>query len=152
MTKDFFNYSGAETEPTETERPTLGNFTAEDWDHFITFAARRRYATGAVIAKAGDTDQAVFIIVAGSVSIEGPNADRVARRDLGAGDLFGIETFLVAGERGASAVATDAVEVLMLSEEGLEQLAAWRPRIALRFVRFLAADVAFRLRKFETPL
>jgi len=150
MNSDFFSYSGAEG--ARPRRRALDSLSDEDWKQVIAFAARRRYARGAAIVTARETERAIFVVVDGTVRIEGARRPPGGRTELSAGDAFGVETFLAASARGASATAATPVEVLMLNEEGFSQLAAWKPRVAILLLRDLAADVASRLGQYETPL
>lgn len=152
---DFFSYGN--TGPTEPERGAssraiLGDLSSEEWEKFIGFAARRRYPAGAVIVNAGDTGRALFFIASGQVEIGVVGAPKKAPRPVrGEGEVFGVLSFLDGAPSGVTATVTAAgpAEVLMLSTEALQQLAAWQHRIGMALLRDLGAHVAARLRQLQ---
>ena len=69
----------------------------------------------------------------------------------GEGEVFGLLSFLD-GEPSAVTVRASAdapVELLRITPENLQQLAAWQPRIAVLLLRDLGAHVAARLRRLQ---
>lgn len=154
MTYDFFSYADAAGSGPRGGGAILAGLSDEDWDKLIAFTARRRYKDGAAVIRAHDTERAIFFIVAGAVRIFAPQpkgADvEIAR--LGEGAVFGIQSFLDGGARAASAGAVGPLEVLMLSLQQFDQLAAWQPRIAIALLRDIGANMAARLRRHEATV
>lgn len=149
---DFFSYSGAEPERAAAQRAILGELSGDEWEKFIGYAARRRYPAGALVFEAGNTQRALCFIASGQVEIRIADAPKKAPKVLrGEGEVFGILSFLDAAPSGISASVTPAApaELLMLSPEALQQLAAWQPRIAMALLRDLGAHVAGRLRRLQ---
>jgi CRP-like cAMP-binding protein len=152
---DFFSYTGAApAEPSRgvAARAILGELTSEEWEKFIGYAARRRYPAGAVVTTAGDTARALCFIASGQIEVRTAGADKKAPRMLrGEGEVFGILSFLDAAPSGITATVASAgpAELLMISPESLQQLAAWQPRIAMALLRDLGAHVAARLRQLQ---
>ena len=68
---------------------------------------------------------------------------------LGAGEIFGEISFLDTGDAGAGAsvVAEDEVECLLVVHETMEMLATLQPLVGVRFWRSLAIAAAFRMRQ-----
>jgi CRP-like cAMP-binding protein len=148
---DFFSYSAtpqAGPPPAESPRAILGELDGDEWEKFIGYAARRRYPAGAVIVAEGEHERALGFIASGQVELRGPAAP-VARR--GEGEVFGLLSFLDAAPSSVtvSVAAGGPAEVLLLSPEALQQLAAWQPRIAMVLLRDLGAHVAARLRRLQ---
>ncbi len=150
---DFFSYGGAPAPAPEPERAAapraiLGDLSGEDWEKFIAHTARRRHPAGAVIVAAGAVDAALCFIASGRVELVAPAGAREAR---GEGEVFGLLSFLD-GEPSAVTVRASAdapVELLRITPENLQQLAAWQPRIAVLLLRDLGAHVAARLRRLQ---
>ena len=153
---DFFSYKpAAAPAPTAAASATaaepqaiLADLSGDDWEQLISFAARRRYPAGAVIVQAGDTDRALCFIASGSVDLRGPGTEATTR---GEGEVFGLLSFMdgAASAVTASVSASAPAELLRLTPEALQQLAAWQPRIAMALLRDLGALVASRLRRLQ---
>ena len=160
---DFFSYAGPgrttpEAERREGARAILGDLSSEDWEKFITYAARRRYPAGAVIVEAGSAERALCFIASGQVEVRSEAAAGLGWRRRGAGrtvqgegEVFGLLSFLDGAPSAITATVSAAApaELLMLSPDALQQLAAWEPRIALALLRDLGAHVAERLRRLQ---
>lgn len=150
---DFFSYSGAaQPERAAAPRAILGDLSSEEWEKFIGYAARRRYPAGAVIVAAGAAERALCFIASGQVEVQTAGAPRKAPRVVrGEGEVFGILSFLDAAPSDITATvgAGAPAEVLLLSPDALQQLAAWQPRIAMALLRDLGAHVAARLRRLQ---
>jgi CRP-like cAMP-binding protein len=151
---DFFSYSPAgktaETAPAALPlRALLADLSSQDWEQFIAYAARRRYPAGAVIVRAGDSDAALHFIASGQVDVT-PVEGASTRR--GEGEAFGLLSFLDGAPSGitASATADGPAELLRLTPDTLQQLAAWQPRIAMALLRDLGANLASRLRRLQS--
>ncbi|MBP6899492.1 MAG: cyclic nucleotide-binding domain-containing protein [Burkholderiaceae bacterium] len=152
----FFSYdstAGPEPRPqTAAEAaplpPILGELSNEQWQLFIAHAARRRYPAGACVIEAGERQSALCFIASGHIELTlgtGP----VQRR--GEGELLGLLSFLDGAPSAARAcVSVDGpAELLLLTPDALQQLAAWQPRIALMLLRDLGAHAAARLRRLQ---
>jgi CRP-like cAMP-binding protein len=150
---DFFSYTGvAEPAGGGSPRAILADLSGADWEKFIAHAARRRYPAGALVLAAGSTDRALYFVASGQVELAqrgAPARHRPALR--GEGGVFGILSFLDSAPSDVSATVTaDApAELLMLTPDTLQQLAAWQPRIAMTLLRDLGAHVAARLRGLQ---
>jgi CRP-like cAMP-binding protein len=145
---NFFSYGGDADEPAATPSAVGATLSGDDWDHLLRFAARRRFAPGAVLLKAGDSDRALNFVASGQVELRGPDRKRVLR---GEGESFGVLSFL----DGAPSAVTVSVaggtpaEIVRLTPEGLQQLAAWQPLLAITLWQEMGAQVAGRLRRLQ---
>lgn len=150
---DFFSYQAkpesAVAAPTpEPAQAILADLSSEDWEQLIRFAARRRFAAGAVLVQAGESDRALHFIASGQVELQGPGTPRAVR---GEGEVFGLLSFLDGAPSAVTATvaAGGPAELLRITPEALQQLAAWQPRIAVQLLRDLGAHVAARLRRLQ---
>lgn len=152
---DFFSYKPAGVPapvpavPSAPEPPAiLADLSGDDWEQFIGFAARRRYPAGAVLVRAGETDRALCFIASGRVNLHGPGTVATSR---GEGEVFGLLSFLDGAASAVTATVSAAApaELLRLTPDALQQLAAWQPRIAVALLRDLGALVASRLRRLQ---
>ncbi|MDO9094831.1 MAG: cyclic nucleotide-binding domain-containing protein [Rubrivivax sp.] len=150
---DFFSYQ-AKPEPAtaapaaEPAQAILADLSGEDWEQLIRFAARRRFAAGAVLVQAGESDRALHFIASGQVELQGPGTPRAVR---GEGEVFGLLSFLDGAPSAVTATVAPGgpAELLRITPEALQQLAAWQPRIAMQLLRDLGAHVAARLRRLQ---
>ncbi len=148
---DFFSYSGGNApEPARAAAPRaiLADLSGEDWEKFIAHTARRRHPAGTVIVQAGDRDAALCFVASGRVELQTAGGARLQR---GEGEVFGLLSFLDGSpsEVTVRASADAPVELLRVTPENLQQLAAWQPRIAVLLLRDLGAHVATRLRRLQ---
>lgn len=148
---DFFSYSQPEAE-SSTPRTILAELSSADWENFIGYAARRRYAAGAVVLEAGDTSRALCFIASGQVEVRSAGAPKKAKpSQLGEGEVFGMLSFLDGAPSAFSATVAvgGPAELLMLRPDTLQQLAAWQTRIAMALLCDLGARVGARLRRLQ---
>lgn len=164
MANDFFSYSGTAA-PTPAPASAsaapapgapvrlLADLGDEDWEKLIGYTAQRRYPPGAVIVRAGDRAPALFFVASGTVRVsvrsEAPTAAAEVPATRGEGEVFGLLSFLDGAPHAADVTAASEVELLMLTPDGLTQLAAWQPRIAVALLRDVGAHVAARLRRLQ---
>jgi hypothetical protein len=113
----------------------LAEFGPEDWDALREFAAERRYMKGATILPAGDAPPALNIITEGAVQVNGGAGEAT----LAAGSMFGISRFLDPNLPDVTAATATGAAVLMLTQPGLNRMAAWRPRSGILLLGALGA-------------
>lgn len=148
---DFFSYGPPPAERS-APRALLADLSGDDWEKFIGHAARRRYPAGAVVLQAGDSGRALYFIASGEVEVLTRGAAKKTKPVLrGEGEVFGLLSFLDAAPSDISATVAPGgpAELLMLTPDTLQQLAAWQPRIAMALLRDLGAHVATRLRHLQ---
>ena len=146
MSDDFFGYAGVERR--ETPRTVLADLSGEEWEKFIGFAARRSYPAGATVVDSGSTEPALILIASGRLRVQAAGGAPVRR---GEGEMVGVLSFLDRAPSQASVTVEGpgAAELLLLTPDALQRLAAWKPRIALALLRDLGASVAARLRHLQ---
>ena len=105
----------------------------------------RDYEAGAVIFRQGDaSDGEAYLIHSGTVEICKSTGADETRRTLGHGDLLGEIALFRAGPHSATAVATEPVTLLVISEQRLESMLRASPSLALALIRQLARMAAGR--------
>lgn len=126
----------------------LQDLSAEDWEHVLRFAARRRHAAGSSVVALGAAEPTLHLIASGQVRLEAPGQPPQLR---GEGEAFGLLSFLDGAPSAVAATVagTGPAELLRLTPESLQQLAAWQPRLAMALLRDVAALVAARLRALQ---
>jgi CRP-like cAMP-binding protein len=147
---DFFSYapSPGDDDGGAPQRPLLADLTAEEWDRFAAFAARRSHGAGSTVVALGQHEPALYIVAGGRLVVETRDGRRGTRSE---GEMFGVLSFLDGAPSDARvSVAEDGpAEVLMLTPEALQRLAAWSPRIAIALLKDLGAHVAARARRLQ---
>jgi len=109
----------------------------------------RTYRSGEAVFAAGDTGVAVYIVLAGEVTILLPgDADEadIELARLGAGELFGELALLDSSPRSASAIARTPTEVAAIARPDWMNLIRRQPTIGVEMVVPLAQLLAARLR------
>jgi CRP-like cAMP-binding protein len=101
-----------------------------------------------VITSADDTQRALYFVVSGVVRVQAASGKAV-QPPFSEGNVFGILPFLDGEPNGQTIVAEGDAEIMVLTAQAFEQMAAWHPRIAIMLLRDLGADVASRLRRFD---
>jgi len=136
---EMFEYSdpaGAKSVPnTQPLVAALAEFGAEDWAALREFAAERRYMKGATILPAADAPPALNIVTEGAVQVNGGAGETT----LAAGGMFGVSRFLDPNLPDVTAATPSGAVVLMLTQPGLNRLAAWRPRTGILLLGALGA-------------
>jgi CRP-like cAMP-binding protein len=150
MALNLFNYSQPSAEVVGGEDRILSGLTDEEWSDFLGAMERRVFPVGAEILKAGDPDRTLYLIASGEVEvvIDGA-AGRRRIATVGAGSVVGEMSFFDGAPRSATVVALAAVEMLALRQDRFEQLAAWRPRIAIKLLTDLGRVLSQRVRKLN---
>jgi uncharacterized membrane protein len=118
----------------------------------------RELAPGDVLFRAGEPGEAMFVVVSGAVelSVYDTAGQKIVLTVAQAGDTFGELALLDAGTRTATAVATEASELLELDRDDLLMLVRKRPEAALHLMGALAAmtrqaDHLLRTRVVRNP-
>ncbi|MBI3484950.1 MAG: SLC26A/SulP transporter family protein [Acidobacteria bacterium] len=114
----------------------------------------RSYKAGEKIFARGDVGDELFLIRRGAVRVVLPVAGKLAFHlaTFGRGDFLGEMTFLDREPRSADALAFTDVELLVLSRERFDTLAAEHKKLAIQLLEGLARTIAIRLRRANTEL
>jgi CRP/FNR family cyclic AMP-dependent transcriptional regulator len=124
----------------------LDGATDRQWSNLKKFCETRHHRNGSTIVKAGDHDRSLWMVIGGEleVTVPGAGAHRV-----GSGTVIGEVAFFDGQPRSADIVAAGDVELLVLSYESFEQLAAADPALGQLLLLDLGRFLAQRLRASE---
>ena len=147
----FFDYPDRHAaRGSDSELVFLAGLSPAEWDRLIELMERRRFAAGDVVMTRGESDRSLYIIASGSVEVlvlDGRRERPV--RVQGPGTVLGEVAFFDGKPRSATVRALAASEVLRLSAEAFEVLAARHPELGRKFVLDLGRMLALRLRQAE---
>jgi CRP/FNR family cyclic AMP-dependent transcriptional regulator len=142
-TRIFFRYPTAAQEPAASERGFLDDCSEREWSTLLSHMQTRNIRVGEIVFAEGDLDRALYLLTAGLVELSGtqsPPATVQAPAQLG--EL----AFIDGGRQPATARAVTSGEVLRLSFDAFESLAARDPPLATRILLDLGRILAARLR------
>ncbi len=148
----YFDYDQEQAQQGAETITVLQGLSEEEWSAVIEQSKPIHFEPGDLLLKAGESDDAVYIIVSGQVEVFGRNNLGINRRIalIDEGSVFGELAFFDRQPRSASIRGTRAGQVLRLSRKGFEQLAAWNPGLARQFLFDLGRILAYRFRN-EIP-
>ena len=117
-------------------------------------AIERSYSAGEPIFRQGDVGDEILLVRRGRVRIALRLEDGLEHHiaTFGRGDFFGDMAFLDRGIRSANAIAITSCDLLLISRERFDALAAQHPRLGLHFFEALARSLALRLRQADAEI
>lgn len=144
----LFNYSDPSAQCFKDSTPILCDLNDAEWDTLISYMERKVFPAGTRILSAGDKDRALYLVVSGTVKVvaDGPKGP-IPIAAITESSVFGEMSFFDGEPRSAHVIAYDRVEVLKLTADRLEQMAAWHPRIAHKLLMELGHVLSQRLRR-----
>ena len=144
----FFDYPTMDVEERSHELVFLGGATAEDWAKILAHTETRRYRPGDFVIRAGETDRALYLLTEGTLEILLGGDDRTQGRfkTIEAPTVVGEQAFLDGGPRSGSLRALANAELLRLSFESFEALAAKEPALARDILFEIGRVLSQRLR------
>lgn len=143
----FFDYPEGEEREHSEELVFLAGWGDEEWGKLLEQTQTTRFRAGEMVMRPGDEDRSLYIVAQGSLEVlvgDGRRPRRIATIE--AGDVLGEQAFLDGRERSGSVRALTDVEMLRLSPEGFEALAARDPVLGRSFLFDLARLLSLRLR------
>jgi CRP/FNR family transcriptional regulator, cyclic AMP receptor protein len=141
----FFDYPDQQDAPeVRTEEDVfLPDLDEAGWDRLITHTQSRRFARGETVIPAGSRDRSLLIVADGSLETAGAGGPAV----LQTGAVLGELAFFDGKPHDAPVRALTDVDVLVLSQESFEVLAAREPALARAVLMDLGRIVSLRLRR-----
>jgi CRP-like cAMP-binding protein len=116
-------------------------------DRVFSKGEQKRFAAGDRIVQQGQTAQAVYFIVSGSVQVQIDHLGKDVRiNELGSREVFGEMSFLMGSAASASVIALEDMQVAAIDHAVVNKLTADDPKIAAQFYRYLSERLANRLR------
>jgi CRP-like cAMP-binding protein len=143
----FFDYPGEEA-PTATapapEAPVfLPDLDDAGWNTLLAYTQVSRFGEGETVIAAGARDRSLYIVADGALEIAG--ADEPVT--LESGTIIGEMAFFDGEPHGAAVRALTDVDLLELSRDSFEVLAAREPLLARAVLMDLGRILALRLRR-----
>ncbi len=119
-----------------------------------TCVIERSYVAGAVVFEAGQPSDELFLVRRGTVRVKLPLGAKGYHTlaTFGRGHFFGEMAFLVRGRRSATAIATSATDVYVISRTEFDAVSHRNPLVGLKIFARLARMLAERLRRADAEL
>ena len=125
------------------EVPLFASLSARNLRHVAGLARIRRFHDGAVLMRAGDAGDTMYVLLDGRATVKVPRRGEVT---LELGAFVGELALLDDGPRTATVVARGPVIALSISRSGFRKLLRSEPSIAVA----IAEELARRLRTAQT--
>ena len=126
--------------------PLFAGFESGELSLVVAGAQRRSVPAGHVFITMGSTNEALFVVLAGSVDVTRPGVDAdVSLASLEAGSVFGEMTFLDGSRAAATVTASEETEVMELRSEHLQEIFSQNSELAVKLWRNLALELRRRL-------
>ena len=128
--------------------------TPGEMDTLISIAHEKRVKKDEVIFEEGDTGDAFYLIVSGSVRISTivPGVGEEALAVLKEGEYFGEMALIDDAPRSASAIANEDVILLLIEKEQFRKLLAKETGMAYKLLWVFTKTLSARLRKTDEQL
>ncbi len=141
-----------------TNLPLFSALDADECALLADAVDTRTLAAGAVIFKAGDPGQAMYVVGKGAMEIFITDlaGQKIVLTECGPGEVFGELAMLGTGPRTATAVALEDTELLELDRDDLLLLVSRKPEAALHLLGAMGAmtrkaDLLLRARVARNP-
>lgn len=142
----FFDYPDVQVHERAEDIVFLATRPESDWTKVLAHTDTRRFSRGEVIISAGDVDRSLYLLTEGSLGMRLPQDETSTFKAIDAPSVVGEVAFLDGGPRSATLYALTDGELMRLSMEGFEVLAAREPELGRAILLDLGRIVAARLR------
>ena len=122
----------------------LADRSERDWALILDHAEVRRFATGEELMRAGERERALYVLIEGTVS--GTTGDGRAFKSIAAPSIVGEMGFLDGGVRSLTIRGLSDGEIIRLTYDAFEVIAAKDPELGRAILADLARIVTQRLR------
>jgi len=128
--------------------------TPSEIDTLLSISKEKRVKKDQIIFKEGDTGDAFYFIVSGSVRISTivPGVGEEALTILREGEYFGEMALIDDAPRSASAIAHDDTILLLIEKDNFRKLLAQETGIAYKLLWVFTKTLSARLRKTDEQL
>lgn len=143
----FFDYPGetVTAEAGDDEAVLLPDLDEVGWERLIAHTQARRFAQGEAVLEAGARDRSLYIVADGVLEVDGPGGTVTLR----SGAVIGELSFFDGRPHDHAVRARTDVDLLVLSQEAFEVLAAREPALARAVLLDLGRILALRLRRAQ---
>ena len=146
----FFEYPDTSQNDNLDDLVFLAGKNPQEWAKLLAHTEIRRFQAGDVIIHLGEVDRSLFLVTEGNLQIFMPfDEGRTLRPFLNveSGSIIGEQSFFDGLPRSAMVQAATAGELLRLSLESFEVLAAREPALAHDILFDLGRILSVRLRQ-----
>jgi CRP-like cAMP-binding protein len=145
----FFDYSGdaAATEARPDDAVFLPDLDDAGWERLLAYAQVSRFRQGETVIEAGSSDRTLFIVADGVLELDGPDGTATVE----SGAVLGEIPFFDGHPHPVAVRARTDVDLLGLSPEAFDTLAAREPALARMVLMDLGRLLALRLRRLTAP-
>ena len=128
--------------------------TPSEMDVLISISKEKRAKKDEIIFREGDTGDAFYLIVSGSVRISTivPGVGEEALTILREGEYFGEMALIDDAPRSASAIANDDTILLLIEKDNFQKLLEQETGIAYKLLWVFTKTLSARLRKTDEQL
>ncbi len=128
--------------------------TPSEIDTLVSISKEKRVKKDELIFREGDTGDAFYFIVSGSVRISTmvPGVGEEALTILREGEYFGEMALIDDAPRSASAIANDDTILLLIEKDNFRKLLAQETGIAYKLLWVFTKTLSARLRKTDEQL
>ena len=150
MFRSFFNYPGQNDGKVSRDFILLPQWSEEKWTTLLKYVETRRFKIGDQVITIGDTDRSFYIIIEGKLEVlipRGRSGQLRATQTRDAGAVIGEQAFIDGKPRSATIRALTDGEMLRVSIEAFEVLAAHHPELAHDILFDLARILSNKLRQ-----
>jgi CRP/FNR family cyclic AMP-dependent transcriptional regulator len=140
----FFDYSYTGLSEPPGSLQFLADRSERDWAMILDHAEVRRFAAGEELMRAGQRERALYVLTEGSVSAA---TDRgLDLKSIAAPSIVGEMSFLDGGPRSLTVRGSSGGEIIRLTYDAFEVVAAKDPELGRAILADLARIVTQRLR------
>ena len=150
MLRSFFDYPEETASAQPQELIFLPEWDDAHWRTLLRHAELRRFKTGELVIRRGDTDRPFYIIVSGQLEVlvpQGSNGKLRRTQIRASGAVIGEQAFLDGKPRSATLRAVTSGELLSISPDAFQVLAAHEPELAHDILLELARTLSVKLRQ-----
>ncbi len=151
----LFNYPGTESNNKTEELIFLAKQSAEEWSTILDYTEIYIFKKGEVVIHKGDTSRVLYIVKNGALEVFIPQKNNFSGKRISLiekGSVFGEQSFFDGRARSASVRGVTDGEMMSLSLEAFNTLAARETELARNILFDLARLLSIRLRQTTLAL
>jgi CRP/FNR family cyclic AMP-dependent transcriptional regulator len=143
----FFDYSGdsAATEARPDDAVFLPDLDDAGWERLLAYTQVARFRQGDTVIEAGASDRTLYIVADGVLQLDGPEGTAMVE----SGAVLGEMPFFDGRPHVVAVHARTDVDLLGLSPDAFDTLAAREPALARMVLMDLGRLLALRLRRLS---
>jgi len=149
MKKNNIEYGFGRIEHILSEIPFFEEFSSDELDFFSNNLSLRSFPAQTVLFRKGDIGDYLFFIVEGKIEVRIDSAESktIIIATFERGSCLGEMSLVDDYPRSATIVVIEASELLLLTRNRFESICKENPPVGIKFLRGIAKNLSFRLRK-----